>query len=529
MDLLHLILFLPLIVLVFVRTDTLLTYFQQEEYSVSRFATAIRAMRLYDVIGTAGLVLILLPAIWLDYDVLALIGAGLLLLAVAYRESRYRFKKPAVRTFRYRRLANIALGLGVLLALPVLFVPLFAIITLQAIPLLIAFANVLLQRPQEALNERYVDEARQKLKSFGGVRIGVTGSFGKTTVKHILGQVLSFEHRPFYSRGSINTVLGLTRHIRQRLQPAHTHFIAEMGAYQVGSIRRLCELVEPEIGIVTAVGAAHLERFGSIEETAKAKAELAEWVCERGTLLVTTEAVAQLEPFRTLLAQHRNKFLLVGPSHAADIQIVASDVTAEGRKLTLRFTHDSRSLDIVTPYLASFNDTNIALVVAVLSRITPTALDYLPTLLAELEQVPHRLERKERVNAPLLLDDAYNSNEIGFAEALRTLRDIASIRRGKAILVTPGIVELGPRHDDVHRELGATAAKLCDLVYVVNPDRIPTFVEGLGSGGAGDVEVKTVKRFQDAADDIEKHHNDVKNVVLYENDLPDVVERKRLL
>jgi len=400
-----------------------------------------------------------------------------------------------------------------------------AIVVLQLVPLVIMAANAVLQPEQERINARYVAEAREKLAGFEGVKIGVTGSFGKTSVKHILAQALALDGNVFFSRGSINTVLGLTRHIRQRLQPSHKYFIAEMGAYQIGSIERLAEFVRPEIGIITAVGEAHIERFGSVENVARGKSELARFVCAHGRLVVTTEEVLAHAPFRELFTHNQQKFMVVGTSEAADVRILESRLEKEDR--LIRLDVEGRILDLTVPLLASYNASNVALVVAVVARIAPGILDSLPTLMAKLEQTPHRLEKKEKVSAPLLLDDAYNSNEKGFEEAVEVLTALAGQRGGKSVLVTPGIVELGTRHDEVHRRLGELSGRLLDAIYVVNPDRIPSFVAGAKAGGKAIVE--TAQRFSEAQKAADREFRDPRDVMLYENDLPDLLEETRLL
>lgn len=518
--------FLALLALLYVRCHTLLAYFQQEEYDGRRFLAAVGRMRLYDVIASvAVLVLTILGAVVGRLDV-GLVLAAIVFIAVAARERRYKFKKPLVLTGRARRLRAVTLPILAVLALLVWLLPILAILVLQLVPAVLIAANRALRSEQERINARYVAEAKARLAEFKGLKIGVTGSFGKTSVKHILAQVLAIEGNVFYSRGSINTVLGLTRHIRQRLQPAHKYFIAEMGAYNIGSIARLAAFVEPEVGIITAVGEAHLERFGSVANVAKGKAELAEFVCAHGKFVVVTEAVLAHPPFRDLYNRFRQKFVVCGPSEAADVQILETRLDKDGRAIRLRLP-DGKILDLTVPLLASYNASNIALVVGAVTVIAPQILPMLPAFLPNLEQTPHRLERKERVSAPLLLDDAYNSNEQGFREAVEVLGTLASQRGGRSILVTPGIVELGATHDEVHRKLGELSGQTLDAIYVVNPDRIPTFLAGAKAGGKA--RVVTVARFAEAQTAIDQLYRDPKDVMLYENDLPDVLEETRLL
>ena len=138
---------------------------------------------------------------------------------------------------------------------------------------------------------------------YPGTTIGITGSFGKTTVKHILGDVLGQLSTVFFSSGSINTPLGHTRHIRQRLQPAHRYFVAEMGAYE-GSIERLCDLIDPNHAIITSIGLAHNERFKGLDVVAR-KIRIGAVGCDQGRgwsychdpwMWLATNLVADISP-----------------------------------------------------------------------------------------------------------------------------------------------------------------------------------------------------------------------------------------
>ncbi|NYS24875.1 UDP-N-acetylmuramoyl-tripeptide--D-alanyl-D-alanine ligase [Rhodobacteraceae bacterium 2376] len=510
---------IALVALVLVRLDTLMAYFQQEEYATRRFLAAIPRVRLYDLRATGvvavALVLGLATGLW---AVLLLLAAAALA-GIAWDEARYKWKKPLVMTDRAWRIQALAR----LMSLPVLALalvhPLLAVVMLHLLPLQLIAANALLNPYQTRINRRYVAAARAKLERLDPVRIGITGSFGKTTVKHILAELLELSGPVFYSRGSINTELGLTRHIRQRLQPAHRYFVAEMGAYGIGSVRRLCDFVRPRYGIVTAVGAAHMERFGSLEAVAQAKSELVEAVCASGGLAVINAELLAHDPFAKLKAAHPDHVLTVG--EGGDVA-VAAELQGSDWQITL----SGGGLDIAyaLPLLGEHNILNSALAVALAARLDPSVIERLPLVTRVVEQVPHRLQKREAPGQPLVLDDAFNSNETGFANALRVLRQVADQRGGRAILVTPGIVELGLEHERVHARLGALAADCCDEIHAVNPGRIASFVQAAKAGGATVHGADTLGSARAALKGAAPE-----DVILYENDLPDILEERRLL
>ncbi|MEM1431108.1 MAG: UDP-N-acetylmuramoyl-tripeptide--D-alanyl-D-alanine ligase [Pseudomonadota bacterium] len=514
---------LALAALVAVRLRTLLTYFQQEEYNSARFKGAVFRVRLYDVMASAVLAVAgLLASLggWI------LVLAALALAGLAWREHGYRYKKPLVMTERARRLYALSLALAALPTLLVALSPFWGIAVVQALPLALMGANALLAPLQESINRAFIKSARAKLARMNPVCIGITGSFGKTTVKHILAEMLETSGPVFYSRGSINTELGLTRHIRQRLQWAHRYFIAEMGAYGIGSIKRLCRFAQPTYGIVTAVGDAHTERFGSIENIAIAKCELPQAVVDKGGLAVIAYQVMAFAPFQRIRAAYPDQIVTVGREPEADVVIERAGLIDGVWEIAL---HDPKGpverLTFQLPLLGEHNIVNSALAATLALRIDPGIAARLPLVSKDVEQIPHRLQKRETRGQALVLDDAFNSNEGGFRNAVDVLTDLARARGGRAILVTPGIAELGIEHDRVHQSLGAYCNTRCDEVHVVNPSRIPTFVAGL------DPEALTVHEAATLAE--ARRHlaggTRPEDVVLYENDLPDLLEETRLL
>ncbi len=157
--------------------------------------------------------------------------------------------------------------------------------------------------------------------------------------------------------------------------------------------------------------------------------------------------------------------------------------------------------------------------------IKPDAAKRIAAFSKDVEQVQHRLQKIDNPGQPLILDDAYNSNEIGFKNAAQVLRKLADQRGGKAILVTPGVAELGLEHDRVHGRLGEFVNAYCDHVIAINPARIEAFIDALDSR---QVDIQTSASFADARKYVGSFATE-KDVVLYENDLPDILEERRVL
>lgn len=510
-----------------VRINTILTYFQQEEYDSSRFLSAVLRVRLFDVLATISLLALFIIDASVDLGAYLWLAAGGILVILALRERGYAYKKKLVTTQRLKRIRWLSRGFFVV-SLGLLALHAFGVLViLQIIPILIMLANRFLRPFQDAVNQGFIDEAVAKLNTFQPVTIGITGSFGKTTTKHILAEILEAAGPVFYSPGSINTVLGLTRNIREKLQRGHEYFIAEMGAYGIGSIKRLCDFSNPGFAIVTAIGNAHTERFGDIATIAKAKSELVEYVCARGGIAVIPFEILEHQPFADLKAQYPELVQTVGDASEADFQIVRAELKDSNWSIDVQdqSAAGAAPLSYTLPLLGDHNVLNSALAVVSTYLINPATATRIAAFSKDVEQVQHRLQKVEHPGQPLILDDAYNSNEIGFKNAVSVLQKLAKNREGKAILVTPGVAELGLEHDRVHGRLGAFSSEHCDTVIVVNPNRIEAFVEAMDST---QVEIHSRGSFADARRLISEIASP-QDVVLYENDLPDLLEEKRVL
>ena len=154
-------------------------------------------------------------------------------------------------------------------------VPLFILMLLVGAGVLTA--NLMVLPVEKTVQRWYLNDAACILaKRDDLIRIGITGSYGKTSCKFILGTILSEKYNVLVPPSSYNTPMGLTRVIREQLKRSHEVLLAEMGARHVGDIRELCDLAHPKYGLITSVGPQHLETFGSIENVAKTKYELIE-------------------------------------------------------------------------------------------------------------------------------------------------------------------------------------------------------------------------------------------------------------
>lgn len=433
-------------------------------------------------------------------------------------------KKPLVLTARAKRLiggwtlvalATLAGAIGVRFpADPARLVARSALglflVSLLTWPLLLV-ANLLLFPVEAGFRRYYLRSAKQVLRAHRPTVIGIAGSYGKTSTKMILSSILATKHPTLATPRSFNTPMGLCRVVREQLGAEHRFFVAELGAYQRGEIAGLCRLVEPTIGVLTAVGPEHLERFGSMENVKAAEFELIAALPPNGLAVFNGEDETCRE-----LAKHAGcRVIFAGGNDDPDLW--AEDVALTPEGLRFRIIHrDGRNVAVQTALLGRHNVTNILAASAVALEC---GVDFaeLPEAIRALEPVEHRLQLLPNPNGIVVIDDTYNANPRGAAAALETL---AAFQGGRRYLVTPGMVELADLTDAAHRDFGRQAAAVCDAVILVGPRQTRAIAEGLSESGFGPDRLIVTRNLDEATEHL-KTLLRPGDAVLFENDLPD--------
>ncbi|MFA5449786.1 MAG: UDP-N-acetylmuramoyl-tripeptide--D-alanyl-D-alanine ligase [Clostridia bacterium] len=310
-------------------------------------------------------------------------------------------------------------------------------------------------RPLENLNNyRYIKAAAEKLKDLNAVKIGITGSFGKTSCKNILSAMLGKKYRVLMSAGNYNTPMGICLAVKE-LKGDEEVFIAEMGARRKGDIKELVGIVKPTYAIVTGVGNQHLASFKTEDAIYKTKKELVDLLPMQGAAVFNgdnakSRAMARDCRAQTLMVYLENK----------------SGIHAEN----IRLTNAGSSFDIVglgetfsvsTRLLGRHNILNILMCAALAHKLeVPKYL--IASAIEELQPIPHRLQLIENARAITIIDDSYNANIDGAAFALEVLRQFD----GRKVVFTQGIVELGKKQEEVNIELGKIIASVADQVIL---------------------------------------------------------------
>ena len=448
------------------------------------------------------------------------------------RRKKVEAKKPLVYTARAKRVFGLSIcllvGLATILVLMADRSPWrIAIFLFSEVSVVnLTIANLLIYPLERTINGAYLFSARKRIKSLQPRVIGITGSYGKTSTKYILHQILSQKFNTLMTPDSYNTPMGICKVIRGELTAEHEIFIVEMGAYKRGDIRELCNLASPEIGILTAVGPQHLERFKSIENIAQTKYELIASLPSDGLAVFNcdNEICAGLSDKREqggspVRRYATEPFSVDSVSDRADLTATNIRHTAEGLAFTVHAnvgTSDIADSEIRTRLLGRHNVSNILAAIAVSIECGMTLAE-IQTAIINVEPVPHRLQLTSGVGNVTIIDDSFNANPVGAKAALEVLTEIGE---GKKVLVTPGMVELGEREYEENRRLGEQAAEVCDLIILVGPTRTTPILDGLKAAEYPSQQIIVALNLEEVKQHLATQVQ-AGDVVLFENDLPD--------
>jgi UDP-N-acetylmuramoyl-tripeptide--D-alanyl-D-alanine ligase len=423
------------------------------------------------------------------------------------------FTPRAIRLFA----CEIVLVAAVFLLLFLLSVNLLFVVLVLAICAVFSFLFILIANlsvfPLEKLiNRWYVNDAKKRLRHHKELlKIAVTGSYGKTSVKHFLFDILSEKYSVLMTPGSFNTTLGVVRTVREQLQPIHEIFIAEMGAKRRGDIKEICDIVNPNFSILTSVGQQHLESFGSFDNIKSTKLEAIAALSASGTGYVNFDNLKKSD------IPQQTKAKIVSFAVNSDADYTAKNIEYKNNGMVFEvFYHSEKILTLETRLLGEHNVSNLLACCGI-------ALDLgvekykIENVVKRLEPVAHRLEVKKLPNGITVIDDAFNSNPVGAKMALQALKRFEG---KKKIIITPGMIELGQKEYALNFEFGQIIAQNCDIAVLVGARQTKPIQEGIKSVNFPKENLFVCRNLNEANEQVKKIMQ-AGDVVLYENDLPD--------
>ncbi|HXR20968.1 MAG TPA: UDP-N-acetylmuramoyl-tripeptide--D-alanyl-D-alanine ligase [Acidimicrobiales bacterium] len=462
--------------------------------------------RLLGVIGVAGAVV----SVWWAPALFAAIAApaaGPIGLALRGKTSKL------VWTGRLRRLTIVS---SVMAALPIAAIGALAGLRGAAstaafaalgAPVLVDLALWATRAPEARLLAPYVARASQRLRSVGPRVVAITGSYGKTTTKgyvaHLVGGAMSVVASP----ANFNNTAGLARALNDHLATGTQVFVAEMGTYGPGEIAAMCEWVTPEVAVITALGPVHLERMGSLENIAEAKAE----ILEKARAAIVNVDYPLLEQLAQK-AEEEGKTVWRCSSNGPLADVT---VTSEDGGFRVRVKHFSAEMDLVIAAAPAVDPGNVACAVAAALSLGVPA-EIVASRLESLPGAPHRRTPQRASNGASVIDDTYNANPAGAKAALGLLGTTAA-PDGKKVVVTPGMVELGPVQARENANFAASAGAVATQLLVVGRTNARAL---LGGARAAGLPARYVRNRPAAVAWVSANLGPG-DAVLYENDLPD--------
>ena len=490
------------------------------------------------VLGIVRMLAVLTKAGWLMWVLDAFIWLTLITIILVYRVMKdMHQKKKLVFTPRVKRMIACIAVLCVIFMAATLIIGGLApasgvLVFLVGSQLWMQMLARTINQPiEKGVNQHYINDAMRILKSNPDMTvIGVTGSYGKTSVKFFLQTLLQQKYSVLVTPESYNTPMGVVITIRKHMKPSHEIFVCEMGARYVGEIKEICDIVHPDHGIITSIGPQHLDTFGSIENIKKTKFELADELPEGGMLFLNGDNV------------YINDYLNSrgGDTGAADNGLAGARKTGGYGNVTFYYSEadgegytasdvkvsslgtdftvtapDGESERYQMKLIGAHNVINVMGAVAVANRFG-IALKDLRIPVRRLRPAPHRMEIKAGGEVTII-DDAYNSNPIGSRAAVETLALFDGIR----ILITPGMVELGEEEAEYNRLFGTYAADCCDWILLVGAKHTEPIREGIMSKGFSEKRCLTFDKVEDAINYAYKIKGQGHKYILLENDLPD--------
>ena len=380
----------------------------------------------------------------------------------------------------------------------------FGVLNIIALGLCI-IANIINYPIEYGIRKHYINDAKKILKNMPNlIVIGVTGSYGKTSVKNFLVKTLSAKYEVLTTPKNYNTTMGVVKTIREELKPIHQIFVCEMGATKIGDIKEICDIVNPKFGVITSIGPQHLESFKTIENIIKTKFELYDSVNKNGGITFLNydnEYLAKQNRFNTLAYGINNEKL--------DYNAYNLKSSSQGLSFSIN------NVDFKTKLIGRHNIVNITGAIAVANYLE-IPLDRLVPRVREFKSVEHRLQLISKGNLNII-DDAYNSNPVSSKSAIDTLSEFD----GTKIIVTPGLIELGGDEEKYNFEFGEYMCDVCDYIFLVNSTISKYVLNGINSKKYNNDKIFMVNSPQEAVMQITNFGLNDKITVLLENDLPD--------
>lgn len=335
-------------------------------------------------------------------------------------------------------------------------------------PLVLVLAWVILYPEDQRRKQRIMKRAQAIRQAYPDLQvIGITGSVGKTTTKELLDHVLK-DLDPLTTPVHVNSEMGVSQWLIRELgskQKVPGLLVVEMGAYRMGEISLLCDIVQPTVGIITFIGTQHIALFGSQENLCQAKGELVEAIPEHGLSILNADSAACAN------VRHRAKssVVTIGTDAHADLKASEIEETTQG----IRFRAGQTQYDV--PLHGTHNVTNVLLTIAAARHMGLSDQDIANKL--RTFTPPERTFTVREDRGVQILDDTHNASPASFKAAIDWARTQPAKER---VLITSGLIELGQAQDRIHAELGNLCRHVFDRCIFLSKKHAKAFEQGYG-------------------------------------------------
>lgn len=385
-------------------------------------------------------------------------------------------------------------------------------------PLFYSIAIILLLNFERLVKFFIISSARKRIASLPHLTIiGIAGSYGKTTMKEIIATMLAQRFSVVKTPESVNTPLGIARLILKKITAQTNIFIVEMGEHYCGDVAYLCSIVKPAISVVTGINEAHLERLKTIENAVATIFEIVQGTARDGVVVLNADDKLIKNHYKNYTngretVFYNSSFSSLSPYHGGDIIV---DENGGGISFTL-FEGERTLNEFTVPFLGRYIIGDICAAWMIGRRLGMNNAE-LAKGVNELKPVPHRLQLIKGERGILVIDDSYNGNPAGAQGAIAALGSFSGRRK---VYITPGLVEMGEKTREAHREIGQELSKVADLVILIETSVAPFIAEGLAENDFPTEQIryyKTASEAHAALPAILKEND----VVLFQNDWGD--------
>jgi len=398
-----------------------------------------------------------------------------------------RLDKKLVLTWRVKRFLILLIGL-------VLFQDVLC--TLKGacevygvfMPLAVAYiGSVMIEK---FLFSAFKKEAKNKLKSMKDLQIvAITGSYGKTSIKNFVAEILSQKYKVYATPRSVNTLGGIIRDVNESLKDDVEIYVCEAGARQSGDIYEITTFLQPQTVVVGKVGLAHIEYFKSLKNIISTKLEIMQSPKLQRAFIHTS-----------VTDEPHEKVVFFGD------EVKNVEATLNGTDFSLEI--NNKNLDLHTDILGSFQTMNIAVAVQIAKSFNMSD-EEIQKAVAKLTPVEHRLQKIE-AGGKIILDDGYNGNIDGMLEGVR----LCSLHEGRKVIVTPGLVESS---DELNLKLIEAINDVFDIVIVTGALNAELFNKNIK------VKNKTMLSDKSKITDVLANQTRAGDIILFANDAPNFI------